>query len=214
MKAQLTTRSKFLTLDRQPPLVRYGLAVLGGTLATLVAWHTPVLGERAVFLAFAFTILLATLWLGLRPGLLSFVISIAVVNVLFLSADWRSDPADILVLNAAVYALWVVIVVILASTHAYRSLAVRVRENQADLNASSTPAYHLARPRVRAGQRKQGTDALDPHRSPGWGEDGESHGELQRQGHRRETAGDDLPAVLHYQIGVGWAWSLRLANRS
>uniref|UniRef100_UPI001177C5AC hypothetical protein n=1 Tax=Crenothrix polyspora TaxID=360316 RepID=UPI001177C5AC len=61
---QFKIQSIILYFDAQPPLVRYGLAMLAVAIAATATQHIPVIGERAAFLLFFFAIIQATFWLG------------------------------------------------------------------------------------------------------------------------------------------------------
>ena len=68
----------------QSALLRFGLAALTVAIAAIATHTIPVIGERAAFLLFFFSIIQTAFWLGLTPGILAMMLSLIAVNALVL----------------------------------------------------------------------------------------------------------------------------------
>ena len=71
-------------LGAQSALLRFGLAALTVAIAAIATHTIPVIGERAAFLLFFFSIIQTAFWLGLNPGILAMTLSLIAVNTLVL----------------------------------------------------------------------------------------------------------------------------------
>lgn len=81
---QLSIQSIFFYLGAQSGLIRYGMTGLFITAASLATVYIQVIGERAAFILFFFSIIHVSFWLGLYPGMLACILSLASVNLLVL----------------------------------------------------------------------------------------------------------------------------------
>ncbi|MGZ8955198.1 MAG: PAS domain S-box protein, partial [Methylovulum sp.] len=124
-----------LYLGAQPPLLRYGLAVLAVIVATIATLHIPVIQERAMFLLFFFAIIETAFWLGRNPGLLAMALSLLSVNALVLLPAWVSKPYDTFILNAGFCILSAVFII---TASLYWRLTVALLEKQQDLDYAQT----------------------------------------------------------------------------
>ena len=107
-----------------PPLLRYGLAVLAVTVATIATRYMPVFGERAPFLLLFFAIIQSSFWFGWNSGLLAMTLSLIAANALILLPVWNSSPYDAFILNTGFCALSTIIIVT-TSRHQNSILALR-----------------------------------------------------------------------------------------
>ncbi len=125
-------------LDKQSPLLLYGLAVLAVIIASIVTHFIPVIGQRAAFLLFFFAIIETGFWLGQKPALLALVLSSIAVNSLVLLPAWDSAPYDAYILNVGFLVLASVMIITTAQS---RSMATKLLENQQDLNFAQSIGY-------------------------------------------------------------------------
>lgn len=124
-------RPVFLYCDAQPPLFRYGCAVLAVALAIIATLYIPAIGQRAVFLFFFFATIQSAFWFGLYPGILAMFLSLIAVNALIMLPTWGSNPQEALILNAGYSILAAVFI---ATINLHRNLTAALLEKQQDLD--------------------------------------------------------------------------------
>jgi PAS domain S-box-containing protein len=123
-------QSVFFYFAAQPAWLRYGLALITVIAATTATLYIPLIGERAAFLLFFFGIAQASFWLGLKPGVLTAVLSLIAVNA-FVLFPIGTELHKILILNAG---FCFVSAVMLVTTSFNRQLAEALKESRQNLN--------------------------------------------------------------------------------
>jgi len=73
-----------MTQVKRSPLARYGIPVLLVSLAAAITWLIPTMGERIPFALFYFPIIIAALYGGLGPALLTVLLSLLLGTYLFI----------------------------------------------------------------------------------------------------------------------------------
>lgn len=136
MVLRFNTKSDF-HINELSPLVRYALALLAVALVTAATWYIPLIGQRTMFLLFLFAIFQIALWLGLKRAVMSTVLSLAVVNFLFLMPAWHAAPYHILVLNAG---FCVLAGLVTLSAHLHRRSARALRKGKEYLDRAQAVA--------------------------------------------------------------------------
>jgi PAS domain S-box-containing protein len=124
------TQSIILYFDAQPDFLRYGVAVLAVAIGAIATCVISVIGERAAFLLFFFTIAQTAFWLGLNPGLFAMILSLIAVNVLVLFPAHISAH-DLWVLNAG---FCFVSVGMIVTTSFHRRSTAALWESRQDLD--------------------------------------------------------------------------------
>lgn len=114
--------------------MRYCLAVMVVVATSLATIYVQVLGDRAAFLLFLFGIIQVSFWLGLFPGVLAAVLSLASVNLLVLLPT-AIKFGDMAVLNAGFCLVSAAMVV---TTSFHRQLAEALWESRQDFLHAQT----------------------------------------------------------------------------
>ncbi len=131
---KFSIQSIFFLLSSQSALSRYGLAVLAVVATSLATIYVQVIGERAAFLLFFFGVIQVSFWLGLYPGIVAAILSLASVN-LFVLSPAAIEFGDVVLLNAGFGFVSAVMVV---TTGFHRQLAEALWESRQDLAHAQT----------------------------------------------------------------------------
>lgn len=131
---KFSIQSTFFYIGSQSALIRYGLAVLVVVATSLATIYVPVIGERAAFLLFFFGIIQVSFWLGLYPGILAAILSLASVN-LFVLLSTVIEVGDAVLLNAGFCFVSALMVV---TTGFHRQLAQALWESRQNLAHAQT----------------------------------------------------------------------------
>ncbi len=115
-------------------LIRYGLTVLCVAATSLATIHIPAIGEKAAFLLFFFGIIQVSFWLGVYPGMLATILSLASANLLVLLPG-SINADDLAVLNAGFCFVSAAMVV---TTSCHRRLAEALWQSRQDLAHAQT----------------------------------------------------------------------------
>jgi K+-sensing histidine kinase KdpD len=130
MLKRLNTQPVILYFDSQPPWLRYMLAVLIAAVAAIIIYSVHLFGECASFLLFSFTIIPATLWLGMNHRMVVMALSLLAVNWLVLLPAEALGSDDIFLLNAG---FCVLSFIIIATGNLHRNLTKELWQNRQDL---------------------------------------------------------------------------------
>ena len=128
-------QSVFLYFNSLSYLLRYSLTVLSVALAIFATQYIPVIGQRAVFLAFFFAITQSAFWLGVYPGIFAMVLSFTAINAHFMLPVWVSKPYEALILNTGFGLLSAIFI---ATISLHRKLTAKLLEKQQDLDFAQT----------------------------------------------------------------------------
>lgn len=122
-------QSVFFNLGSKSELTRYGLTLLVVVATSLATLYIPLIGGRAAFLLYFFGVMQISFWLGLYPGVLAAILSLASVN-LFVLLPTVSAVGDLALLNVG---FCLVSTVTLITTGFHRQLAEALWESRQDL---------------------------------------------------------------------------------
>ncbi len=131
---KFSIQSIFLLLGSQSALCRYGLATLIVVATSLATIYVQVIGERAAFLLFFFGVIQVSFWLGLYPGIVAAILSLASVN-LFILLPLTIEVGDVVLLNAG---FGFVSAVMIVTTSFHRQLAEALWESRQDFLHAQT----------------------------------------------------------------------------
>src|SRR2546426_6787928 len=110
-------------------LLRYGAAASTAALALLLTLLLAPLQEQSAFILFLGAVAVSTWYGGLKPGLLSLVLSALALDYFHLGPAyaWGMDSADFLRLGA-----FLLVAILISSLHAARERAERAVERERD----------------------------------------------------------------------------------
>lgn len=108
--------------------------MLAAAIGAMATHSIPVIGERAAFILFFFAITQTAFWLGLKPGILTMILSLIAVNA-FVLFPIKMGADDILILNGG---FCFVSVCMIVTTNFHRKSTAALWESRQDLDYAQT----------------------------------------------------------------------------